>query len=206
MSFFINTFLGVRIFIWLYFLLSFVLGIVVLIYWHREKIRRRYYEFRFPEKVLRVIIHYKGNQFREFYRLIPEDFMFTIENMNYEYQDSEVLKNNDWFLRVQKDGEYKVKVDGKEYDLEKEKIIQLRKSFKPEIHYYHNYSKPLHYDFEDKKLDFSSKDLFDFKENDLFKKLLTLSDEKNLMMFIIILGVANMIGTLFIIAKMMEWI
>jgi len=205
MSFLNNIFLGVRIFIWIYFSISLIYGLSVIIFWYRERIRKRYYEFRFPEKLLKVVIHYVGNQYKEFWRLIPDDNLFTFESKKYSFSDKTILKDNEFFIK-QDNNRNVVIIDGKKYSFEDLKIVRKRKSIYPEVHYFYNNPTPINFDFEKKDVGFSSKELNDFEENDLFKKLLTLEDEKRLMMLIMILTIVNTIATVFVIAKLMEWI
>jgi len=205
MSFLNNIFLGVRIFIWIYFSISLICGLSVIIFWYRERIRKRYYEFRFPEKLLKVVIHYVGNQYKEFWRLIPDDNLFTFESKKYSFSDKTILKDNEFFIK-QDNNRNVVIIDGKKYSFEDLKIVRKRKSIYPEVHYFYNNPTPINFDFEKKDVGFSSKELNDFEENDLFKKLLTLEDEKRLMMLIMILTIVNTIATVFVIAKLMEWI
>jgi len=206
MGFFTSEFLGVRLFIWVYFLISLIGIVSVAIYYYREKIRKKYYEFRFPEKLIKIVMHYKSGQFKEYWRIIPDDFFFTIQGKNYEYQDSCILKQNNFYVYENKQKELKVKIDGKEYDLDSKYKIEKRKSKYPEIHYYYNVSKPVKFEFEDKKVEFSAKESRDFKENDLFNKLLTLEGEKNLLKFLILIAIGNAGISIFILAKIMEWI
>lgn len=200
-----SQWLGVRVWIWLYLILSILLGIMVVVYWFREAIRREYYQFRFPEKLLKVVIHYKNNYFKDFWRLIPDNNEFILEGKAYQYSDKKVLKDNDFYLRKVKD-KIKVVIDNKEYDInDKLKLLKKWRKY-AEIHYYHNCPVPIDFDMSKKLLDFSSKQLQDFKDNDLFAKLLTLDTEKNMLMFILILGIINTIASVLMFAKMMGWI
>ena len=205
MSFLNNTLWGVRWFIWIYFSISIIAGLTVVIYWFRERIRKRYYMFRFPEKLLKVVVHYSGNQYKEFWRIIPDDKLFTFEGKKYSFSEDTIIKDNEFFINKDNDRNV-IKIDGKKYSFEDLKIINKRKSIFPEVHYFYNTPTPITFDFSKKNVGFSSKELNDFEENDLFKKLLTLEDEKRLMMLIMILTIVNTIATVFVIAKLMEWI
>lgn len=200
-----NRWLGVRIWIWLYLCLSIVLLIVVAIYWYREAIRRTYYQIRFPEKLIKVVVHYKSNYIKEFYRLIPETKEFNLNGMSYQYDDKSVLKDNDFFVR-KKEGKLIVKVEGKEYNINKKLLLIKKWRSYPEVHYYFNVPVPIDFDLSKKALNFSSKQLQDFKDNDLFAKLLTLDTEKNMLFFILVLGILNAIVSGVILAKIMGWI
>jgi len=118
---------GVRIWIWLYLLLSIVLGGVVALYFYRETIKRKYYEIRFPEKVLKVIIHYKNNMYNVYWRLVPDDNIFRIAGKDYSFDNKTIQKENDFFTRGTKPN-LKIVVDSKEYDypdgLQMEKICR----------------------------------------------------------------------------------
>jgi len=74
-----------------------------------------------------------------------------------------------------------------------------------EIHYFYNYPHPISYDMSKKKVDLSSKQLKDFKENDLFTKLLTAEAERNLMFFLMAMVGINMLVTVAVLGKLLEW-
>lgn len=196
---------GVRLWIWLYLLLSILLVGVVALYWYRETIRRTYYQIRFPEKLLKVIIHYKNNYFKEYYRLIPDDKMFILESKSYQFDDKNILKDNDFFVR-KKEARLIAKIDGKEYNINnKLKLIKKWRSY-AEIHYYFNVPTPIDFDMSKKALAFSSKQLQDFKDNDLFAKLLTLDTEKNFLFFILVVSILSLIVSGINLAKTMGWL
>jgi len=192
---------GVHGNIWLIFLCGNAVIIIFLIWWYREKIRKKYYTLRFPEKLLKVIIHYPSSIYKEFWRVIPEENIFVLDGNSYEYIEKEVIKQNEFFM-YKRDGKEYVKVGGKEYEFDNLAKIQKRKGAFPEIHYWFNCSKPIHYDFNTKKVDFSAKQLTDFKDNDLFAKLLNLEGEKQLIIICIILGILTLLCTVYIILKM----
>jgi hypothetical protein len=194
------VFLGVRGSIWIIFLFGNLSVLGAVIYWYREAIRKKYYMFRFPEKLLKVIIHYPSNQYKEFWRVIPEDAIFTLDGNTYEYSEPNVIKENEFYLRKEKDKEY-ISVEGKKYDFDEIAKIKKRKGFFPEIHYYYNAPKPIFFDYNHKKVDLTARQTTDFKVNDLFSKLLSLEGEKQLLIFIIILGIINALMTLYIILK-----
>lgn len=204
LEFFNNTFLGVRFFIWLYFMIGVVALGSGLIYWYRETIRRKYYELRFPEKIIKVVIHYKTGIFREYFRLIPDDYTINVDGKSYNYNDKAILKIEE-ILKEENKGLYAI-IDGKKYPVIKENIIKKRRSNHPEIHFFYNVTTPINYDFEKLNAEFSAKEQQDFKENDLFQKLLTLEDEKKLLKFILIVTIITLLGVGFIVAKLMEWI
>lgn len=196
-----TDFLGVRFSIWMMFLGCVLALIIFLTYWFREKLRKKYYTFRFPEKLLKVIIHYPSGLFKEFWRVIPNEKMFVLDGLTYEYIEKEVIKSNDFFLRREEDKQFVI-VDGKKYDFDELAKIQKRKGNYPEIHYFYNITKPLNFNFEKKLIDLSSKEATDFKVADLFAKLLNLEGEKQLIMIVIIVTVLNLLCTVYIILKM----
>lgn len=208
-----NTFWGVRIFIWLFFLTSVGLFLGVVIYFFRKKINEKYLKLRWPELVVRVIIHHPGSQFfQEFWRLIPDREDFKLEGKTYLYSAAAVLKENKSYA-YSKDDKLVIKVEDKEYNLEGNYKIKRRWDRWAEIHYLYNIPNPIDFinsrevDTEGKPvIKFTAKELESLKENDLFQKLLTLSMEKGLLIFCLLLGAANFIASMFIISKVMGWL
>jgi len=204
MSFLTAYYWGARGFIWLMLLVGINCLIGVAIYWYRELIRKKYYEFRFPQKLLKVIVHYKSGLYKTYWRIIPDEYGLTLDGKNYNYSDKVVIKEVTKLI-VNKDTNT-ILIDGKKYNILDEKAIRRNKNAYPELHYWYNISTPIEFDFEKEKAEFSAKEQQDFKENDLFKKLLTLEQEKTIMRLLMIVVIGNAIGTIFIIAKMMGWI
>jgi len=202
-----NIFLGARVWMWLYLLVGIIVFLIALCYYYREKIRKKYYMFRYPEKVIRIYIHYANNKFKVFYRLIPDDDFVDIRGLKYNFSNKNVLNNDSYCKYDSKQRKFVINIEDKEYNIEDNKIITLPKRENiPEIHYFYNNSNPLNFDIKSKKLDFSAKQLKDFKDNDLFTKLLTLRETDNYLKFLMLICAGNLIATLFIIAKLMEWI
>jgi hypothetical protein len=112
----------------------FLAGIVVL-WWQRERLRKKYYELRFPEKLITINIIYPGGLFRKFYRLIPEDSIFAIEGGMYSYNDEAILRNNDWYSYKDKAGDMVVRVEENEYNLNTRLGIKQRWDKWPELYY-----------------------------------------------------------------------
>ena len=202
---FAGSWLGVRGWIWGYLAFSVAVFIFVLIWFYKEKIRKKYYEIRFPEKLLKVVIHFKSGYFKEYWRLIPDTEEFIIDSKIYKYSDKKVLKDNEFYLR-KKNAALKAVVDGKEYDInDKCKLIRRWRSY-PEIHYFFNIPIPIDFDLSSKSLEFSSKQLQEFKDNDLFGKLLSLDAEKNMLVFLLVMAIINILISAFILAKIMGWL
>lgn len=196
---------GVRLWIWIYLIVSFFIVLGAFMYWFKETLKKWYYKARHPEKVVKIIIHYKSNIYRVFWRIIPVKGSFVIENNAYSYDDKAVVKNNDFFIDKYKE-KHAIKVNGKKYDFFKKFGIKLRRSKTMELHYWYNNPSPLEFNFQSKRLEFNSRMLQEFKENDLFTKLLTLQTEKKMIMFLMMAIGLNIVLTLFVLAKTMGWI
>ena len=205
MTFLQSTFLGVRIWILFYLGLSVIMFGGVMIYFFREKLRKKYYEIRFPEKLLKVVIHYKSGMFKEYWRLVPDLEYFVIEKKQYQFDSKHILKENDFFLRGIPPKQI-VKIEGKEYQFDNLFQLKNRWTKYPEVHYFYNSPMPLSFDMSKGKIEFSSQQLEEFKQNDLFRKLLTLDTEKSFLTFILLLNIINLMASGFIIARLMEWI
>jgi hypothetical protein len=205
MSLFVVKVWGVSLLIWILFLISILTGIIVLLYWNREKIKYHYYTLRYPERTIKIVMHYKNNQFKDFWRLIPPLDTFEIEGKQYAYTDKSLLKENELFAEFKKE-DLTFKFEGKEYIIKSDHILKKRGRIFPEIHYFYGYPLPLDFDITKKDIDFNSSQLTIFKDNDLFVKLLTLDDTNMKIMLLFIVVIINLLGTLFIIAKLMGWI
>ena len=197
---------AVRWWVWLYFAFSIIVGIAVAFYWKREEVIRIYFQTRFPERVVKVFVHYKSGLYNTYWRLIPDNNLFKINNVTYEFNDKEILKENDFFSLKEKSEKTIIKIKGKKYDFEDLALINQKGRKWSEIHYFYNNPKPLSFDFTNEKLDFTGKQMTDFEENDLFTKLLTLEQEKKTLVILIVMVAFNLFMTIFIIAKMMGYI
>jgi len=206
MGFLDGFFWGVRGFVWLYFGISLLCGLMVLIYWKREIIKETYYKIRFPEKCIKIIIHYPGSLYRVFWRLIPDRDDFSLDGKRYLYEDDKILRENDFYVQ-QKDGQLIAKVQNKSYFLEDKLRIKKKGSVYPEIHYVFNVPYPIDFESIDKGvIEFSSVDVEDFKNNRLFEELLTLEGKKNLMILLLIIGVLTFLLSLVDFAFARGWI
>lgn len=205
-GFFQIEWLGVRLWIILYLVFSLIMGIVVLVMFFKEKIKGFFYRTAWPEKAIKIILFYPGNIYKIFWRLLPARDTFMIEGRPYLYADKNIQKNNDIFAKGT-DKDMYVEIEGKRYDISKH--VQLREKWSrhwPELHYKFNVSYPIDYSKSGSDLQWSSDDFKDFNENDLFKKLLTMDDQKNLMVILLLLCAVNLIATIFLIAKIMGWL
>ncbi len=224
MGFLTKVVFGVRLWILLYLFASFFGLVAIIIWFMRERILKAYYTIRYPEKVIKVIIHYKTGLYKVYYRLIPTNTLFKIQKTPYYYDKKVVTKEHEFFIAkqhrkepillivknlfVKKKGKKEIiKIgDTEEYEFKEFFRIKEKGRKYPEIHYLFNYPNPLKFDLDTEDLQFTSKQLREFKENDLISKLLTMKGERNLMMMLMIMVIANLIATVFIIAKMMGWI
>ena len=198
--------LGIRWWIWLYFAFSVLMGIFIGIYWNRERLKKIYYLTRFPERIIKMFIHYETGLYNVYWRLIPDDNTFKINAKVYEFNDKNILKENDFFANKNKNKKTIIKVDNKEYNFEDLALIKSKGGKYPEIHYFYNNPKPLDFNLSDETLKFSSKQMHDFEQNDLFSKLLTLSQERTTMMILMIICGINTIISFVMLAKMMGWL
>lgn len=130
-----SVFLGARLFYWLYLLLTLMLGGGAVAYWQRERIKKRFYELTNPEKLIKIGVVYPGNWIRYFYRLIPREKTFTLPGGLYNYNDKEILKNNDFFIQENKEGRLIAKVGGQEYNISDKLKLKLRWERWPQIYF-----------------------------------------------------------------------
>ena len=197
MTFMTSHFLGVRVWVWAYFLLAILLGFGVALYWHREKLKKFYYMIRFPEKLLKVMVHYPSGLYKIYWRVIPTDFLFKLENKTYIFDDIALIKKNEIFVDTQKPYN-KITIGKKKYEFDPKILIKSKGSKYPEIHYFFNCPHPFIFDFKklkSAKLKITSQNLKTILENNLVQKLLTLKEEKNLLFIILVLSIANAIAT-----------
>ena len=197
---------GIRWWIWLYFLFSILMGLFIGIYWKREALKKYYYLTRFPERIIKVFIHYNTSIYNVYWRLIPDNNIFKINAKVYEFKDEKVLKENDFFADKRDNKKTIIKVDDIEYEFENLALIKVKGGKYPEIHYFYNNPKPLDFDLSDTDLKFSSKQMSEFEQNDLFTKLLTLSQERTALMIVMIICGLNVIISFVLLAKAMGWI
>jgi len=198
--------LGARLWIWLYFFISLIMVSGALAYFYREKIRYKYYMFRFPEKLVKLIIHYKSGLYRIYWRIIPADKQFMMDGKIYHFNDKNILKENNFYAIKDKSEFPLINIDNKKYRLNEIYGIKLRKTKHIELHYWFNNPSPIDFNFDRQRVDFNSSQLQSFKDNDLFTKLLTLSDEKRLMVLILVGIIVTGGMVAFLIAKTMEWL
>lgn len=199
--------LGVRLWIWIYFLFGILSVLGAAAYWYRERIIEKFYKVKFPERLIKVVIHYDNTFFREFYRLVPDAKTFSIHKKTYQYDENSLLKNKDFMLLLDaKHDSYTARIEGKDYPIKEiQKIIKKEGRF-PEIHFFVNSPIPIEFDIKKKDIYLTAKQIEMFKENDLFVKLLSLKDEQAKLTFIVILLIIVLLGIAIIICKLWGWI
>ena len=217
-----NSFWGVRIWIWTYLLFSTIMFLGVMIYFFKEKIKKTYYAIRYPEKLYKVVMHFKGNMYKEYWRIIPDNKITDFKNKKYFYDEKTIIKDTKMFFRPEKDNKVLfTNIEGKKYTFSEFFGVKRRWNKFPEIHYFYNNPNPIKFELDEHhksnvkknvtseisegtELKLSSHQLNMFKENDLFSKLLTLKGQENIMRFVMFIVIANAVGTTFIILWLLD--
>lgn len=198
----LNTLIfGARLWIWLLLLFGIIFMISVLLWVFKEWTRKIYLRLRHPQKTVKIVVHYSNNWFKEFYRLIPRYDRFTIEGLDYLYNEKVVSKNENTFL-VGEGDDLCANISGDKYTILAKSLLKKRFNRMPSIHYI--YGQPMPIDFADmhiKNRKFSSAIINDIKENDLFAKLLFLKDEMNFLIMILIITLISGALTVVILLK-----
>lgn len=194
---------NIALWIWFYFFIQVVMIIGIMIYLFRERVRKTYYKVRFPEKLIKVVVHYKTGQYREYWRVIPDEKTFSVGGKRYEFSDKSLIKENEFFT-VNETDKTIIKAGNKKYLLEDELKIKKRRGKYPEIHYFYNVPSPIRFDYSGKDIKLSSAQLEEFQENDLFKKLLTLREEQRLLLFILIISMIGALASILVALKYFE--
>jgi len=153
----------------IYFIISALIFISLLLYIYHDNLKQYYYKLSSPEKLIKIVIYYPTGLYKEFYKLLSRNKEFKIDNDIYFFIEQNIVKK--------KKGRY------------------------IEIHYIDKNPNPIDYT-KHKTIGLNSSELEDFKQNDLFKKLLTLEDEKLMLLFILLCNIGSFIGIIFIILKL----
>jgi hypothetical protein len=202
-GFFDNMVFGVHIGV-LFLLFGTIIVISgIVLFFLRERIRGTYYRLRWPERVIKVFIHYPPSKFyKVFWRLIPRKGEFDI-NQIYRYDENRVIKEEE-YLGEEREGDYFIKVKGREYKIDIRQIIGKRGGW-PEIHYNFNVPEPLDYSNYQVKEGFmlSGSKIKDLVKSDLWEKALNLAGQNALIAVCIILGVINLFISIVIASKVM---
>lgn len=207
MDLWIDRFIGIRLVFWLYLLASLVFFVVILLYWNREKIFAAYIKIRWPERVIRIRIIYPGNRYNVYYRLIPDDGNIKVRNQVYFFRDDEILKKDDKYIKYDaKEPDIMIAtIDGHDYHIDKALRLKTVGDRWPELHYIFNNPEPIQYNVTG-KVGLSATLADQWVKNTLIEKFLTLKQEQMTLIFLIIMGAANMAISAFMLSKMMGWL
>lgn len=211
LEFMTNSFWGVRLWIWFYLLFSMTSFLFVMLYFFREKIKKFYYSMRYPEKLFKVVMHFKGSMYKEYWRILPDNKIINFKNKKYFFDGETFIKDKEMlFCPKNKSDKLITTIENKEFTFNEYYGIKRRWNKYPEIHYFYNNPNPIKFEISDKQklitpeLKISSNQLSMFKENDLFSKLLLLKGQDNLIKIIMIIAIANVIGTTFILLWLLD--
>lgn len=167
--------------------LLFAGGIVA--YFARERILKRFYTLRSPEKVIKINMFYPGNMIRHFYRLIPVDETQALDGGIYSCPNSAIYKNHDVYAWKDKIGNYKITIDEKDYELMAENRFRKRWEPWPEIFYIYGCPLPLNPKKEgvNSLIEFDSSGMERFKKNTILTQIYSAISGANLLNIILIL-------------------
>lgn len=201
---FINTpLLGARLWIWLLLVATILFIVMVIAIINRERIRAKWLKFRYPERTIKIVIHYPGNMYKVFWRLIPNSDNMILADAKYHFSKKKLIKE----AYEDKADKLDFMLNGKRYEFHKDKRTKAKHSAWPEIHYAYDCVMPLDFTKIDKgQLEVSSTEFKALQENDLWLQLLTMKDTIQQMNIILIMMAINLLGTIFIIGKIMGWI
>lgn len=202
-SFWDIKFLTIHIGVWILLFGTILIILGVVLYFSRERLREYYYKWRWPERVIKVCIHYSPSRFyKTFWRLIPPRGQFEIKGQIYRYDERAVIKEED-YLAEERGQDYFIRAEGKEYKIDLNKVVG-RKGGWPELHYPYNCPEP--YDYATYKTDgfnISGSKINDLVKSDLWEKALNLAGQNALLAVCIILGVINLFISIVIASKVM---
>jgi hypothetical protein len=174
------------------FFVSFVCVLIAYIRLRWEQINHWRLKNFNPARIIRCVIHYDSTRTKVYYRLIPSDKTFVIDDMRYHYDKESSIKPEDLFAVLDKKDkkELTFKIDNKEYkysllSLEKRSVL-FGEDNCLEIHYWFNCPTPINFDVKKRDVVLSAKQMQDMKVNDLFAKLLKLEDQDMMLMIILI--------------------
>lgn len=203
-----ETILGVRAWIFFYFIGSFFGCSGIILYYFREWIKKQYYSVAFPEKLIKIIVHYDSNLFNVYWRLIPDSkILDKIEGKKYHFDIKRLIKPNKLYA-IESGKKHKFKIDDKTYTYEEKAEKRFSRFMYPEIHYFFNNPNPIIYEDKKDKIEISSYDLNELTDADLFGKLLRLAQEERLLMIILIIVILILIlcaVSVFGVGKLVGW-
>lgn len=109
-----------------------------------------------------------------------------------------------WREIPQKDDKWEI--DGKVYFYDATRLIRNKANKYPSQHFFYDNPVSIDYNHYTSEIKFSGNELDIYRENDLKRKLVNLDAEKMTMMMLMIMIGINLLGTIFIIAKIMGWL
>lgn len=177
-----------------YLILGIFFGVcllIILLIKFRTEIKVMFIRHFYPERVIRLVIHYPNNKYTSEIRMIPEDRFIEIGSLRYYYDKEATLKHKDMFGYMKKRDKQNLffNVDNKEYKYDIEKLEKnTKENTELELHYWYNIPTPINFNLEHKSIEISAKQQGDMKRNDLFAKLLTLEDQNMLILIAIIVS------------------
>lgn len=202
-GFFDNMLFGVHIGVWFLLFGTIIVIMGIVLFFLRERLKEYYYKWRWPERVIKICIHYSPSRFyKTFWRLIPPRGQFEIRGQIYRYDADKVIKEED-YLAEERGEDYFIKANGKEYKIDLNKVIGKKGGW-PELHY--PYNCPEAFDYATYKTDgfnISGSKINDLVKSDLWEKALNLSGQNALIAVCIVLGVINLFLSILIVSKVM---
>lgn len=201
--------LGIRTEIWIQLFITVILLSVTTIRFFWETIKGKAFKTFYPERAIKCVIHYPNSMVKYVWRLLPDNNLLKIGKGKYIYSDTESQKLKDKFVLTDKTNkeEQKVLIDGVEYNFKTLCLCKKRFDDVPEIHYIYNNPLPIDFNSYIKRkkdgtteLDFTSSQLEQIKNNDLFAKLLALDFEENMFKLLLVMGIINLCLTGVVIA------
>jgi len=189
-----------------YFVSIIILAFVFLGWFYQELLKKLWFKTFYPEQVIKAIVHYPNNMFKIFYRLLPADKLFILKGKAYVYDDEVIQKQKEMFCNL-KEKSPELDLDGKKYNFLQQCGVQKRFMRNLEIHYFENNPNPIDFTMsaiEEKNIalaKFSSKQLKQIKDNDLFIKLLSLQGQNNMMLLILLVSIASAGISLFMLLR-----
>jgi hypothetical protein len=199
MGFFDTYFLGARLYYWFYLLITILGLLIVIAYTQRHVIKRKFYEIRFPEKLIIVSIIYPGNMIRDFPILVPTSKSFELEGQKYLFNSKSILKNNFWFVREEGD-KLKVMIEDKEYNVVLKKSLKYRWHQWPRIYYREGCPWPIDWsikpnlkDGKGNELNYTAQDLKAFSDEKTLMQIYKELEGNGLLVFILILVIVSII-------------
>ena len=209
MSFWDSTFLGAHVWLWFCLLLTILAVSGALAYYFREKVIEKYLKFRWPEKCIEVCIHFPGiARYNSYWRLIPSNSRFDIDNKIYRYDHDKQVWENSELLAHEDNGLYMTHINGVWRKLNTDFLVR-RKGWKwPQLHYPYDSPEPMDFSKYTPEQGFvlSGEKLSQIVKTDLWNKALDLSGQNAILLIIVIMGVFNLLIGLFTLAKIMGWI